>query len=326
MKLVVTGASGFIGHNVLLRAPREWEIVAVYHSTPGLEEFVKAQGLSNVRPMRCDLLNEADVQRMAREIGQKPDAMLYLAANGDPAASSQRVRWDLESNTVALVTCLEQCPASHVVYVSSGAVYDGLRGAVTPATPVSPRLPYAISKLASEQYLRFFCEHKGTVDSYVNVRFFGAYGPYEASRKITTRWLQGMAAGQREFVVRGDGKNLIDFMYVDEAVDGFLALVKAKGEKLTVNFASGSPISVNDVVHAMAKNLGVDVTIRHEGNVPEYIEFLSADRTMPERFGVKPSIAFEAGLERLRAHLMEQGSTFAKATADKSGIGDQGQG
>jgi nucleoside-diphosphate-sugar epimerase len=316
MKLVVTGASGFIGHNVLLRAPREWDIVAVYNSTSGLDEFVKAHGLSNVRPMRCDLLNEADVQRLAREIGAKPDAMLYLAANGDPAASSQRVRWDLESNTVAFVTCLEQCPASHVVYVSSGAVYDGLRGAVTPDTPVSPRLPYAISKLASEQYLRFFAEHKGTVDSYINVRFFGAYGPYEAPRKITTRWLQGMAAGQREFVVRGDGKNLIDFMYVDDAVDGLLALVKAKGEKRTVDFASGSPISVNDVVNAMAKNLGVDVTIRHEGHVPEYIEFLSADRTMPERFGIRPSIAFDTGLEKLRAFLREQGS----------GIGDQGRG
>jgi UDP-glucose 4-epimerase len=326
MRLLVTGASGFIGHNVLLRAPREWEIVAVYNSTPGLEKFVKAQGLANVRPMRCNLLNETDVQRLAREVGAKPDAMLYLAANGDPAASSERVRWDLESNTLAFVTCLEQCPASHVVYASSGAVYDGLRGAVTPETPVSPRLPYAISKLASEQYLRFFADHKGTVDSYINVRFFGAYGPYEAQRKITTRWLQGMAAGQREFVVRGDGKNLIDFMYVDDAVDGFLALVKAKGEKRTVDFASGAPISVNDVVHAMAKNLGVDVTIRHEGHVPEYIEFLSADRTMPERFGIRPSIAFEAGLERLRAHLRDQGSTFAKATADKSGNGDQGRG
>lgn len=324
MKLVVTGASGFIGHNVLLRAPREWEIVAVYNSTPGLPEFVKAQGLTNVRPMRCDLSSEADVQRLAREIGARPDAMLYLAANGDPAASSRRVRWDLESNTVAFVTCLEQCPASHVVYVSSGAVYDGLRGAVTPETPVSPRLPYAISKLASEQYLRFFCEHNGTVDSYINVRFFGAYGPYEAPRKITTRWLQGMAAGQREFVVRGDGNNLIDFMYVDDAVDGFLALVKAKGEKRTVDFASGSPISVNDVVQAMARILDVKVNIQHEGHVPEYIEFLSADRTMPERFGIRPSIAFEAGLERLRAHLREQGSAFAKATADRSGIGDQG--
>jgi UDP-glucose 4-epimerase len=303
MKLLVTGASGFIGHNVLLRAPREWEIVAVYHSTSGLESFVKEHGLANVRPVQCDLLNEADVRRLSQAIGERPDAMLYLAANGDPAASAQRVRWDLESNTTAFVTCLEQCPAGHVVYVSSGAVYDGLRGGVSPATPVSPRLPYAISKLASEQYLRFFAEHRGTVDSYVNVRFFGAYGPYEAARKVTTRWLQGMASGQREFTVRGDGRNLIDFMYVDDAVDGFLTLVKASGEKRTVDFASGAPISVNDVVQAMARSLGVDVTVRHEGHVPEYIEFRSTDTTMRERFGVRPSITFDAGLERLRAFL-----------------------
>ena len=48
-----------------------------------------------------------------------------------------------------------------------------------------------------------------------------------------------MAAGQREFVVRGDGKNLIDFMYVDDAVDGFLALVKARGETRDRGFRVG---------------------------------------------------------------------------------------
>ena len=153
MKLVVTGASGFIGHNVLLRAPREWEIFAVYNRTPGLEEFVKAQALPHVQPVKCDLLNEADVQSLARTIGGKPDAMLYLAANGDPAASAERPRWDLESNTVALVTTLEHCPADHVVYLSSGAVYDGLSGSVSPASAVSPRLPYAISKWVS----KIFC-------------------------------------------------------------------------------------------------------------------------------------------------------------------------
>lgn len=306
MRVVVTGASGFIGHNVLLRAPREWEIIAVYNATAGLDAFVRERGLSNVRPMQCNLTSEADVQRLARTIGEKPDAMLYLAANGDPAMSSERVRWDLDLNTVALVTCLENCPAKHVVYLSSGAVYDGLRGSVTPETPVSPRLPYAISKLASEQYLRFFCERKGAVESYVNVRFFGAYGPYEAPRKVTTRWLEAMASGQRDFVVRGDGKNLIDFMYVDDAVDGFLALVKAKGEKRTVDFASGSPISVNDVVQAMARNLGVTVNVQHQGHVAEYIEFRSADTTMRDRFGMTPSIAFDDGLARLRAFLDRQ--------------------
>ena len=303
MKLVLTGASGFIGHNVLLRAPRDWEIVAVYHRTPGLEDFVKAQGLSNVRPVRCDLLNEDEVRSLARAIGGRPDAMLYLAANGDPAASAERPRWDLESNTVALVTCLEHCPAAHVVYLSSGAVYDGLSGPVSPATGVSPRLPYAISKLASEQYLRFFAEQRGSVGSYINVRFFGAYGPYEAARKITTRWLTAMSAGQREFVVRGDGENLIDFMYVDDAVDGFLALVNARGTRATVDFASGSPVSVNHVVRTMAGILGVDVTIRNEGTVAEYIEFRSVDPTMRDRFGVKPARSFEDGLRQLQGFL-----------------------
>jgi len=110
MKVVITGASGFIGHNVLLRAPRDWDIVAVYRSTPGLDSFVKQHGLTNVRPMKCDLMSAADVSALSRQIGGKPDAMLYLAANGDPAASAKRPRWDLESNTVAFVNTLEQCP------------------------------------------------------------------------------------------------------------------------------------------------------------------------------------------------------------------------
>ena len=57
MKLLLTGASGFIGQNVLLRAPREWEIVAVHHRTSGLDAFVKAHSLTNVRVERCDLLD-----------------------------------------------------------------------------------------------------------------------------------------------------------------------------------------------------------------------------------------------------------------------------
>jgi UDP-glucose 4-epimerase len=299
MRVVVTGASGFIGHNVLLRAPREWTIHAVYHATPGLEAFVKDHGLTNVTPVKCDLLSEADVRSLARTIGGTPDAMLYLAANGDPAASAARPRWDLESNTVALVNTLEHCPADHVVYLSSGAVYDGLRGEVRPGTPVFPKLPYAISKLASEHYLQFFCEHRRTVASFVNVRFFGAYGPYEAERKITTKWLRALARGEREFVIRGDGRNLIDFMYVDDAVDGLLTLIKARGERLTVDFASGAPVSINDIVTTMSAALGVKVAIRHEGTVPEYIEFRSADTTMRERFGFSPATAFADGLKRL---------------------------
>jgi UDP-glucose 4-epimerase len=305
MRVLVTGASGFIGRNVLLRAPRDWEIVAVSHRNE-LESFVAEQGLTHVRVIRCNLSDPADVQGLSARIGKRPDAMLYLAANGDPAFASEHPRRDLDSNTVTLVTCLEHCPADHVVFASSGAVYDGLVGDVSPASAVSPLLPYAISKLASEQYVRFFAERRGSVSSYVNVRFFGAYGPYEPERKITTRWLQGLANGQREFVIRGDGKNLIDFMYVDDAVDGFLTLVQAGGTRATVDFASGAPISIDDLVAEMASVLGVSVHVRHEGRVPEYIEFRSIDRTMRERFGVRPGVSFADGLARLHAFLFSR--------------------
>jgi UDP-glucose 4-epimerase len=298
MRLVVTGASGFIGRNVLLRAPRHWDIVAVAHRTPGLEAFVADHQLSNVRVVRCDLTDAAAVRALAAESG-RVDAGLYLAANGDPAVSSERPRWDLESNTVALVTFLEHCPVNHLVYLSSGAVYDGLIGPVSPATPAAPRLPYAISKLASEHYVRFFSERRRTPGSYINVRFFGAYGPYEPARKITTRWLLALAAGQREFTLRGNGENLIDFMYVDDAVDGMLRLVQAAGTSTTVDFASGAPVSVNAVVQAMARTLGVDVSVRHQGVTEEYIQFHSIDRSMNDRFGFAPTLSFDAGLRRL---------------------------
>src|SRR5262249_27879019 len=216
--------------------------------------------------------------------------------------------WDLTLNTLALVTLLERVRFGHVVYASSGAVYDGLRGDVSPQTPVAPRLPYAISKLASEHYVRAFAERKKSVGSYVNVRFFGAYGPYEPSRKITTKWMRSVMDGQREFTIRGNGENLIDFMHVDDAVNGFLTLTSAAGFSGTVDFASGSPVSVNTVVKTMAKVLGADVTIRHEGHTEEFIEFRSVDKTMRERFGVTPSISFEDGVRRLHRFLLEHKS------------------
>jgi nucleoside-diphosphate-sugar epimerase len=305
VRIVVTGASGFIGRNVLLRAPRSWQIAALYNQTRDLPGFITRRGLTNVTPVACDLLDGNALAAAADRIG-RADAVLYLAANGDPARSAEHPRWDLDLNTAALVNFLERWPADRVVYVSSGAVYDGLIGDVTPATPVRPLLPYAIAKLASEQYVAFFAKRKRVLGSYANIRFFGAYGPHEAPRKVTTRWLRAVLNGQREFTVRGDGRNLIDFMYVDDAVDAMLRVLNDASWSGTVDLASGTPVTIDTIAAAMASAMGVEVTIRHEGHVPEYIEFRSADQTMRAHFGFTPTVSFDDGIRRLRDFLVAE--------------------
>jgi nucleoside-diphosphate-sugar epimerase len=304
MNVLLTGASGFIGRNVLLRAPRAWRITAVYHSQP-IEGFVHQHGLDFVTPVACDLTNPPAVDRLVASTGAV-DAVLYLAANGDPAASASRPAWDLHLNTVAPLTLLERLRGGRFVYISSGAVYDGLAGDVTPSTPVSPRLPYAISKLATEQYVRHFADERRTIDGYANVRFFGAYGPYEAPRKITTRWLRAVLEGQRVFTIRGNGENLIDFMHVDDAVDALLRLTSASDFSGTVDLACGAPVTINAIVASMARACGADVRVAHEGHTEEYIRFRSADRTMRERFGFTPSVPFDEGIRRFRDFFLRE--------------------
>jgi nucleoside-diphosphate-sugar epimerase len=278
-------------------------VLTLYHRSGDFETFVAEHALPHVTPVRCNLLEAFDVRALARAVDGRAEAVLYLAANGDPTASVGGPSRDLESNTVALVNFLEQCRVDHLVYLSSGAVYDGLVGQVSPATAVSPRLPYAISKLASERYVQFFADRRRSVGSFINVRFFGAYGPYEPPRKITTRVLRAIASREREIVLRGDGQNLIDFMFVDDAIDGLLMLTRARGASQTVDLASGAPLTLNEVVDAITRALGVRTVIRHEGETEEYIQFRSSDTAMRERFGFLPSISLDAGLKRLAAFL-----------------------
>ena len=303
MNLLITGASGFVGKNTLLRLPNNWSVTAVYYQSSNFEDWLGRAGLQNVVAARCDLADPSAVRELVSKTGRHFDACLYLAANGDPAASSVRVAWDLQSNTLALVNFLENYHVGHLVYVSSGAVYDGHIGSVSPSIDVRPRLPYAISKLGAEHYVRFFGELRRSVGSYFNVRFFGAYGPYEPERKITSRWLKAVNAGDREFTVRGDGSNLIDFMHVSDAVRGLLMLLNKAGESATLDFASKTPMTIKEVVSTMCEALKVEIAIRCEGRVPECIRFQTSDDFMERTFGFRPTMDLSDGIRDLQMAL-----------------------
>ncbi len=300
MNVLVTGASGFIGKNLVCSAPRDWNVVAVYRGTTDFPEFVARHRLAHVRAIACDLADAGAVAALPEHF----DGIVHLAANGDPAFSVREPRADLLAGPGTLVTLLSHVRCDRFVYFSSGAIYDGLKGAVGWETPVAPTLPYAVGKLAAEQYVRFF-RREGRVKSYTILRFFGAFGPHEPARKIYTRLVRwAMAPGSEPFEVRGDGKNLIDAMYVDDVVRGIHRVLAADVHDVTVDFANGAPVTIDELVETAAATLGKrDGKVRHVGTVPEYIEFSVSRERMERLFGFRPGISLEDGLRRLARHL-----------------------
>lgn len=308
MRLLVTGASGFIGKNFLLGASREWEIVATYLATTGFPDFLNTMGLHHVLPVRCDLTESEEVEALAKEHGSEFEAILFLAANGDPVRSVAEPAWDLRAHTLSLVSLLERIQCRRLVYLSSGAVYEGLRGLVSPVSPIAPTLPYAVAKQAAERYVIFFQERRRSVEEYIILRFFGAYGPYEPPRKIFTRLVKAFhLEGQEIFTIRGDGKNLIDAMYVREAVGGLLKVLSSTARNVVVDFGSGDPLTVEELVIQAARVFGRPfVQIHYEGTVAEHHAFRMSPLEMERLFGFRPSTPLADGLTKLARHLEQR--------------------
>ena len=307
MKVIVTGASGFIGKNVILKVPNTWKVIALYCHASDFPQFIKQYQLTHVEPIQCNLTEIQKVEALNNQYKGGFDLCIYLAANGNPAFSEEDPLTDFKQNALALVNFLSHVKIGRFIYFSSGAVYTGLKGKVSAETPLNPTLPYAISKLASEQYIKFFTR-KGQINDYVILRFFGAFGQYEPERKIYTKLIKTFFLEKKnKFTVRGDGRNLIDAMYIDDTIEGIFKVVASKNKNLTVDFCSGQPITIDELVRKAALIFKRNkINIVHEGEVAEYIAFRPSSLAMNRLFGFKSRISLEEGFTRSAEFLKDQ--------------------
>ena len=306
MKILVTGASGFIGKNLLLALNEQWQVIATYWRAIHFPDFVSRNNLKMVVPLQVDLSSADDIDKISR-IHQKFDCCVYLAASGDPAVSVNNPAFDLVSNTLTLVNLLEKIQFGTFIYFSSGAVYDGLAGPVSPEVIVKPRLPYAISHLTSEYYLSHF-QARDQIRRFFIVRFFGAYGPYEPPRKIYSRLVKRFGCERNpQFTIHGDGKNKIDAMYIDDAIRAVSLLIESQNNSATFDLYSGQALTLTELVEKAAAIFQITPEITYTGSVPEYIEFYSTDRYFFKRYEFTPSIPPEEGLINLYSYLNKLG-------------------
>jgi nucleoside-diphosphate-sugar epimerase len=298
MNVLIVGASGFIGNNLLLKLPKDWTIFATYNTNETFKNFLNENNLNNVIPKKLDLTDTTQVKNIISTI-KEIDVCIYLAANTNVGAMVNDPIVDIRTNIAPLVNFLNYFTGEKLIFFSSGAVYMGHTGKISPEVKIEPTIPYSISKYTCEQYIKFFCHKRKLFNDYIILRFFGAYGPFEQKRKISTKLIETIMNKKNEFTVFGDGRNYIDFMYIDDTIRGILSIIESDKTNLTLDFCSGNPLTINELVTTVGNIFNTPIEIKHEGVSPEYITFYASPTKMFQLFNFKSKISINDGFKKL---------------------------
>ncbi|MBW2976385.1 NAD-dependent epimerase/dehydratase family protein [Candidatus Woesearchaeota archaeon] len=298
MRLLLTGASGFIGKNFLELAPKNMEIIGIYNSSKDIEQFVKEKKLGNVRLYKCDLRKKEEIEALFKRIGNDFEYCIYLAGNVNVPLSITNPIEDLSITAIALVNFLQSCSKiKRFIYMSTAGVYDGIKGPVTANSKLNPTVPYCISKLTAEQYVKFFSSI-GKIEQYVILRFGGAFGKYSKKSKFMAKLVEDICLKSKKTIeIYGDGSNIINVMYAKDAIKALLKCLSSKVSNTTCNLGQGN-MTITETVQRVAKAFNKNVEIGYAPRIKEqkYITF-EIKEDFNDIFNFKPDYSFEKGVK-----------------------------
>lgn len=253
MRTLVTGGAGFIGsHVVEALLERGDEVHVVDNLATGSRDNVAAGAEFHQLDIR-------DPQVVALGAAVKPDLVLHLAAQADVGTSVERPVYDAEVNVIGTVHVLEAARAAgaRVVFTSSGgAIYGECDEPATEEHERMPISPYAISKLAGEEYIAGWNRLHGT--GHVVLRLANVYGPRqipELEGGVVAIFVDRLARGE-DCQIFGDGLQVRDFVHVSDVAAAFLRAGETGTG--TYNVGTGVATTVLDLYRACAAAAGVD--------------------------------------------------------------------
>ncbi|HVN53731.1 MAG TPA: NAD-dependent epimerase/dehydratase family protein [Anaerolineaceae bacterium] len=255
MKFLVTGAAGFLGSALANRLSHEGHLVRGLDDLSTGDPRVLApeihftRGDINDRPKLWTLLQEIDcVYHLAARVSV-PESVLYPREYNTVNVGG----------TVTLMEAMRDVGVRRVVFISSGAVYGDQ--SVQPLREDSipnPSSPYAVSKLASEYYVRTIGSLWGIET--VSLRVFNAYGPGQhvpASHAPVIPFFIRQALQNATLVVHGDGNQTRDYVYVDDVVNAMVAAATAPNvNRLVINIGSGQETSIRELFRLVVEITG----------------------------------------------------------------------
>lgn len=314
MRVLVTGAAGFIGSHLVdrLLAAGE-EVIAVDDLSSGrLANLADARRSSTGKFsfQRVDITSTAIGDLIAR---LKPDLVYHLAAQVDVRKSVADPMHDAMVNiigTLNVVDAAEKAGARKFVFTSSGGCIYGEPDATRlPVTEdqfflpeAMPESPYGVSKKVMLDYLRYFKVVKDL--DYTALALSNVYGPRQepASEvglegQVVAIFSRRLLSG-RPATIYGDGRQTRDFVYVDDVVSAYMA-ARDGGSGELINVGSGQELSVNELYAHLARLTGRNREPVYAAARPGELQRIVVDPSKAaEVLAWKPAVPLEEGLER----------------------------
>ncbi len=299
-RFLVTGGAGFIGAALSNR------LVSLGHFVRVLDDLsagVPERLHPDVVFQRGDVRDVPKMWTLLQDI----DCVYHLAAK---VSVQESINFPSDYNgvnvggTVALMEAMRVAgQVWRVILASSGAVYgeQGTQPIDETATP-QPRSPYAVSKLASEYYVRTL----GVLNEVETaiLRIFNAYGPGQvippSNAPVLPLFLH-QALGDGSLALHGDGTQSRDFIYIDDVVEAMVQASLVEGlDGSTINVGSGQETTIHDLVAQIARVTGkeVDQVVLKNGT-GGVSRLVSSTELAQLKLGVSPRFDLKLGLEQM---------------------------
>ena len=302
LRVLVTGGAGFIGSHLVVALLRRGDEVRVLDNFSTGFRHNLAVGRRRVRAAggRPALLRARPRRGARLRRGPAPGrAALGPALRAGSRSTSSEI--NIGGTLNVLLTARDE-GVRRVVVASSSSVYGDTPGLPRVETmAASPLAPYAVAKLAAEQYALSFNRVYGLET--VALRYFNVFGPRQDPSsqysavipKFIVALKQGLAP-----LVHGDGEQSRDFTFIDDVVQANLLAIEApEASGRAYNVACGQQRSLNDLIAILNRMFGTEIEPVHGPPRAGDVKHSLADISLARRLlGYEPSVDFEDGLER----------------------------